>query len=234
VTPALRTVDLTCGYAGTAVVRGLDLEVAAGEVLALLGPNGAGKTTVLSTIAGLLPAIGGTVELAGAPVLGVAPERLARRGLGFVPDDRGLFPSLTVDQHLELRLSRSERSTGRERVVGWFPALAGLLDRPVGLLSGGEQQMVALGQVLVLDPAVLLVDELSAGLAPIVVERLTEVLRDEAAASGGAVVLVEQHAGVALGVADRAVVLNHGDVVAAGPADELRRDWDVLVASYLG
>jgi branched-chain amino acid transport system ATP-binding protein len=234
VTPVLELVDLSAGYGQVPVVRGLDLVVGAGEVVALLGPNGAGKTTTLLTVSGLLSPMGGDVRFGGDSVVGRAPQRLARDGMAHVPDDRGLFPGLTVAEHLDLRGGRRVRTEARTRVLGWFPQLEPLLDRRAGLLSGGEQQMLALAQALLREPRLLMVDEMSLGLAPIVVESLLPIVRRIAAESGCGVLLVEQHAPMALQVADRGVVLNHGDVVAEGSADELRQDWDALLASYLG
>ena len=232
--PVLEIVGLSAGYDRVPVVRDLDLVVGEGEVVALLGPNGAGKTTTLLTVSGLVPALAGTVTFCGAPVSGRKPYRLAREGMAHVPDDRGLFPGLTVADHLDLGGGRRGTAQVRSRVLGWFPQLEPLLGRRVGLLSGGEQQMVALAQALLREPRLLMVDEMSLGLAPIVVESLLPIVRRIAGESGCGVLLVEQHAPMALQVADRAVVLNHGDVVASGSADELRRDWDRLLASYLG
>jgi branched-chain amino acid transport system ATP-binding protein len=234
VTPVLELVDLSAGYGQVPVVRGLDLEVGPGEVVALLGPNGAGKTTTLLTVSGLLSPMSGDVRFVGDSVVGRTPQRLARDGMAHVPDDRGLFPGLTVAEHLDLGGGRRTRTEARTRVLGWFPQLEPLLDRRAGLLSGGEQQMLALAQALLREPRLLMVDEMSLGLAPIVVEALLPIVRRIAAESGCGVLLVEQHAPMALEVADRAVVLSHGDVVAEGSADELRRDWDALLASYLG
>jgi branched-chain amino acid transport system ATP-binding protein len=237
---------LRAGHGRVAVVRELDLTVAAGEVVALLGPNGAGKTTTLLTAAGLLRPLGGDVLVDGSSVVGRRPQRLARDGVSLVPDDRGLFPSLTVAEHLRLvhRSARRRARTGGDgaggtsdvqaEVLEWFPQLRPLLGRPAGLLSGGEQQMLALGRALATRPRVLLVDELSLGLAPIVVESLLPVLRDVATRTGCGVLVVEQHAPMALAVADGAVVMRHGEAVASGSADEVRSDWDRLLASYLG
>ena len=233
-TAVLELDGLSAGYGQVPVVRGLDLTVAAGEVVALLGPNGAGKTTTLLTVSGLLAPMGGGIRFLGTPVAGRKPYLLAREGMAHVPDDRGLFPGLTVSDHLDLGGGRRGRDAARDRVLGWFPQLEALLGRRAGLLSGGEQQMLALAQALLREPRLLMVDEMSLGLAPIVVESLLPVVRRIAAESGCGVLLVEQHAPMALQVADRAVVLNHGDVVATGSSDELRRDWDRLLASYLG
>jgi branched-chain amino acid transport system ATP-binding protein len=224
---------LDAGYGDLAVVRGLDLEVAEGEVVVLMGPNGAGKTTTLLTVSGLLRPIAGDVRFLGSSVVGVRAHLLARRGMAQVPDDRGLFPGLTVGEHLDLGMARGD-ATGIDRVLGWFPALEPLMRRRAGLLSGGEQQMLALAQALLRDPKLLMIDEMSLGLAPMVVERLLPIVRTVAEESGCGVLLVEQHASMALGVADRGYVLSHGVLVAEGPAAVLAADRESLTASYLG
>jgi branched-chain amino acid transport system ATP-binding protein len=224
---------LDAGYGNLAVVRGLDLEVAEGEVVVLLGPNGAGKTTTLLTVSGLLRPIAGDVKFLGRSVVGTKAHHLARQGMAQVPDDRGLFPGLTVREHLELGVSRGDAASV-ERVLGWFPALEPLMRRRAGLLSGGEQQMLALAQALLRDPKLLMIDEMSLGLAPMVVERLLPIVRTIAEESGCGVLLVEQHAAMALRVADRGYVLSHGSLVAEGPAAALAADRESLTSSYLG
>lgn len=230
-TAVLEIEGLRAGYGGLPVVRDLDLTVAPGEVVALLGPNGAGKTTTLLTVSGLLAPLGGTIRFLGEPTAGRKPHRLVRDGLCQVPDDRGLFGDLTVEEHLQLGRASAD---ARAQVLDWFPQLGPLADRRVDLLSGGEQQMLALAQALIRRPSVLMIDEMSLGLAPIVVESLLPIVRRVARESGCGVLLVEQHAPMALEVADAAVVMNHGEVVARGRADELLADWDGLLASYLG
>ncbi len=230
---ALACRELDAGYNGVPVVRGLDLEVAEGELVALLGPNGAGKTTVLLTLAGLLPRIDGEVELHDEPAPNGDPVRMARRGLVLVPDDRSLFRSLTCKENIELG-RRKGRTTTLDDVLDFFPDIRKRLDLHAGDLSGGEQQMLAMARALVQQPSVLLVDELSMGLAPIIVEHLLPTLRTIATGTGVAVVLVEQHVQMALEVADRALVLVHGDLVLEAPAADLLADTSVIERAYLG
>ena len=227
---------LSAGYGGIPVVRDLSLYVKPGEIVALLGPNGAGKTTTLLTISGILRPIEGNVSVLGKPVLGGKPHLVARSGLAHVAEDRSLFFDLTVAENLKLGLTgeRSRQKAAMERAMEFFPALAPLRARRAGLLSGGEQQMLAMARALASEPKALLVDEMSMGLAPIIVERMIPIVRRVADETGTGVIIVEQHVHMALSVADRGYVLNHGNLVLEGSAAELLARRDLLEASYLG
>jgi len=219
------THGLTAGYGGTPAIHGVDLEARAGEVVALLGANGAGKTTTLLALAGELLPIAGTVVFHGDARRRRLHQR-ARRGLGFLTEERCVFMQLTGWQNLKLGRGRPDKA------LALFPELEEHLDKKVGLLSGGQQQMLALGRVLASGPRVLLADELSLGLAPMVVERLLTAVR-AAADDGVAVILVEQHVRQALAVADRVHVLRRGRIVMSGDAADLRGDADSIAAHYL-
>ncbi|MGH2935825.1 MAG: ABC transporter ATP-binding protein [Gaiellaceae bacterium] len=228
----LRLDGLTAGYDGAAVIRDLDLTVAPGEVVALLGANGAGKTTTLRTVSGLVKPIAGRVLFEGRDLARRSPSSRAQLGIAHVPEGRGLFFGLTVADHFRLGY-RGERLDGT-LAYGYFPKLADLRDRRAGLLSGGEQQMLAVARALARNPTLLLLDELSLGLAPVIVEWLLPVVRRFAQERKCAVLLVEQHVHLALEVADRGYVLSHGEIVLQNDADQLRADRHLLVASYLG
>ncbi|GED99785.1 ABC transporter ATP-binding protein [Gordonia spumicola] len=237
--------DLDCGYfQDNPCVRGVDLAVDEGQVIALLGPNGAGKTTLLETLAGLVPRIGGTVSVKGTPVKSGDARRAVRAGMVLVPDDRALFKNLTTEQNLALAIpqrtigglvsNRRSVAEGVAQTVSRFPALEKRLKVKAGQLSGGEQQMLAISRALLQRPNVLLIDELSMGLAPVIVESILPVLREVAASDGTAVILVEQHVRLALDVADRALVLVHGDIVIDESAASLAADPGRLEKAYLG
>jgi len=228
---AIAVRDLHAGRLGVEAVHGIDLTVAAGEVVLLMGPNGAGKTTTLLTIAGVLPAHGGEVEVLGKAVKGGSPRRQIARGLAFVPENRGLFEQLTARENLWLRARGNRDATAA--ALSHFPVLTPLLGRRVGLLSGGEQQMLALACALALRPKALVVDEMTLGLAPIIVAEILPVMR-EVAASGVAVLLVEQHVHSALAVADRCAILQGGRIAYTGAASELEKDTDAIANSYFG
>lgn len=232
-TPVIDVRGLVTGPAGLPAVHGLDLHVGAAEVVALLGPNGAGKSVTLAAIAGHLPVMSGDIDVLGASVKGQSAHVIARRGLALLPSDRGLFSQLTAAENL--RLYRNKKSTKDvDGVLDIFAPLRSILDRKVGLLSGGEQQMLALACSLIADPKVMLIDELSRGLAPVIVQQLLPTLRIVASELGVGVLLVEQHVAGALSVADRAYVLNQGRLVVTGSADQLRSQKNLIEASYLG
>jgi branched-chain amino acid transport system ATP-binding protein len=220
--PVLRVSGLVAGYGDLAAVRSLDLELYAGEVVALLGPNGAGKTTTLLTLAGELPKMAGEVDYMGQPFKGPLHQRV-RRGLAFVPEERSVFMGLSVADNLKVG--------GRpEGALALFPELKPLLGRRAGMLSGGEQQMLTLGRALAMKPKMLLVDELSVGLAPLIVDRLFEALVATAREDGTAILLVEQQARRALRVADRWCLLRRGTLAAAGDADDSDALWESYVS----
>ena len=231
-TVALAIEGLTAGYNQAAVIRNLDLTVADGEVVALLGANGAGKTTTLRAVSGIVKPIAGRVLLDGRDLAPLSPTGRAQLRIAHVPEGRGIFFGLTVAEHLRLGYRGEELDA--ELAYEYFPKLQELGNRRAGLLSGGEQQMLAVGRALARRPRLLLLDELSLGLAPIIVERLLPVIRDYAIESRCAVLLVEQHVHLALEVADRGYVLSHGEVVLENNARELRQDRHLLIASYLG
>ncbi len=222
---------LTVGHGRLVVARDIEVSVRESEICAVVGPNGAGKTTLLATIAGLLPAISGSVSIAGETLATGSARRMSRAGVTLVPDSRALFTTLSTLDNLRV----ADRTGGQaiEEVFELFPGLRAKRKLEAGRLSGGEQQMLALGRALVQQPRVLLIDEMSMGLAPLVVQSLVSTIRDLASNTGMAVVLVEQHVNVALDAADQAIVLVHGDVVMQGGADEVAANPD-LDSAYLG
>jgi branched-chain amino acid transport system ATP-binding protein len=224
---------LDAGYVpGRPVLRNVDISLEGGTVLALLGPNGAGKTTLLLTIAGLQPPLAGHIGLGGAPVRPGSPRAAVKAGLVLVPDDRSLFKGLTVAENLKLAARRG--GTTSEMIFDYFPDLKRRAKVAAGNLSGGEQQMLAIGRALMQDPKVLLVDELSMGLAPVIVESLLPVIRRVVDETGAACVMVEQHVRLALEIADTAMVLAHGDIALRGDARELAADEARIERAYLG
>ncbi|MBA3745169.1 ABC transporter ATP-binding protein [Sporichthya sp.] len=223
--------DLTAGYAGTTVLRGVDLVVPPSSVVALLGPNGAGKTTLLRVLSGLLTPTSGSVVLDGVDVTGESPSQLCGRGLCHVPEGRGIFPSLTVRENLVLLSTAGKEKASIERAVHAFPRLGERLGQVAGTLSGGEQQMLALARTYMQSPSVILLDEVSMGLAPRIVDDIFTFL-EVLAAEGASLLLVEQYVTRALQIADYAYLLNRGSVVFAGEACEL--DADAIAAEYIG
>ncbi len=220
---------------GRAVVRDVSIEVMAGEVTALLGPNGAGKSSLVLGVAGVLKLERGSVKLDGAELAGKRPERIRQAGLAVVPEGRRLLAQLTVEDNLRVAtytLSRDRAQAGRARALELFPELEKRLSNQARSLSGGEQQMVVLAQALVSEPRFLIIDELSLGLAPVVVQRLIPTIRS-VVESGIGVLLIEQFATVALGLANRAYVMEGGQIQYAGHAQELRDKPELLHSAYL-
>ena len=232
--PLLELVGMSAGYNGSPVVRDITLTVGEGEIVALLGANGAGKTTTLSAIAGLIKPLGGTISLGGVSIVGKSAHKLAREGVSLVPEDRALFHELTTRENLRIAGARGKSKQSEEQILELLPELRKCITRKAGLLSGGEQQMLAVGRALVSSPRLLIVDEMSLGLAPVVVERLLPVLRDVAATLGTAVLVVEQHVALAMEVASRAYVLAHGRLTLEGTTAELAKNQALITASYFG
>jgi branched-chain amino acid transport system ATP-binding protein len=229
--PLLELRHVTAAYGRIQVLHGVDLVVPRGQVVALLGPNGAGKTTSLLVATGQHPATAGCVHVAGRHVNGVRPEALARLGVCTIPEGRGVFRSLTVRENLVMASYRGLPSEHIiEVAVARFPRLGERIDQVVGTMSGGEQQMLAMARALATDPALMIIDELSMGLAPLIVGELYELVAG-IARDGVSVLVVEQFARTVLGVADTAVIMQHGRVVAAGPPQDLEAE---LSAAYLG
>jgi branched-chain amino acid transport system ATP-binding protein len=229
--PVLELRGVHAGYGRTTVLRELDLSVAPGEVLALVGPNGAGKTTLLRVASGLLKPQLGTVHVAGADATRQAPFRRAKGGLCLVPEGRGVFADLTVRENLRLQVPPWAESEDVTRALEAFPILGERLDQRAGSMSGGQQQMLALARCWLAKPACVLLDEVSMGLAPRVVDDIFAALKG-LAAEGVALLLVEQYVDRALELADRVQLLERGRTTFAGPADQL--DRDAVLRGYLG
>jgi len=221
--PVLGIAGLTARYGSSTVLRDVDLEVKSGEVVALLGPNGAGKTTLMRAAAGLVHASSGTVSLASVDISRRRPHQRARAGLCLVPEGRGIFPSLTVRENLRLQGSARQRTETLGRIVEAFPVLGDRLGVAAGSLSGGQQQMIALGRCLVTNPSVVMLDEVSMGLAPLIIDQIFEAL-ERLARTGVALLLVEQYVSRALGMADRLYVLTRGQVSWQGRPSEITEE----------
>jgi branched-chain amino acid transport system ATP-binding protein len=220
--PVVELRDIHAGYGTIDVLHGVSFAISPGEVFALLGPNGAGKSTTLKVLNGEVQPSSGDVLLCGQSVLGVSVDALARAGLCTIPEGRGVFPNLTVDDNLRMSTyTGAPLADIRERAFTQFPRLAERRKQLAGTLSGGEQQMLALARALVVDPAVLLIDELSMGLAPIIVERLYEIVAEVAESESIAILIIEQFAHDVLGVATKAGVMLHGRLVTVGSPDEI-------------
>jgi branched-chain amino acid transport system ATP-binding protein len=223
--------DVRAAYDGIDVLYGVDLAVPRGSVVALLGPNGAGKTTTLRVASGLHPPTGGDVIVGGRRANGAKPEELARCGLCLVPEGRGIFPNLSVRENLRMMTySGQSMRTVEDVAFARFPRLRDRRSQLAGTLSGGEQQMLAMGRGLATQPALLLLDELSMGLAPIIVEELYEIVA-QIARDGVSILVVEQFARTVLGVADYAAIMVHGRIARVGPPSELEAE---LSTAYLG
>jgi branched-chain amino acid transport system ATP-binding protein len=223
--------NIHAGYDRIDILFGIDLVVPEGSVVALLGPNGAGKTTTLRVAAGLHPPSSGDVLVAGRRVNGVKPEDLARRGMCLIPEGKGIFPNLTVRENLRMMTyTGASEAEVEERSYSRFPRLKERRTQTAGTLSGGEQQMLAMARGLATDPALLILDELSMGLAPIIVEELYAIVA-QVAKQGVSILVVEQFASTVLGVADYAAIIVHGRIARSGRPSELR---DELSKAYLG
>jgi branched-chain amino acid transport system ATP-binding protein len=232
---SLKIGGLTVRRGGRRVVRDVDIEIPAGEVTALLGPNGAGKSSLVLAVGGILRPESGSIGLGGRDYAGKRPERIRRAGVAIVPEGRRLLPELSVEDNIRVAtytLARNEAQAGRARALELFPELEKRLDAPARALSGGEQQMVVLAQALVSRPKYILIDELSLGLAPVIVNRLIPTIR-EIAESGIGVLLIEQFVTVALGLANRAHIMEGGRLQFSGQAKELRENPDLLHTAYL-
>ena len=233
--PLLQVEKLSAGYGMTPVLFDVDFEISPGELVALIGANGAGKSTLLGALSGLVAISGGVVLFVDRPLTGLRPEAIVASGLIHVPQGRRLFGSMTVQRNLLLgAYRRHDRQVqdDLQRILGYFPALRDKLDREAATLSGGEQQMVAIGRGLMGRPKLLMIDEPSLGLAPNVVDRVMEIVKT-INQDGTAVLLVEQDVVLALEIADRGYVLENGRIVMSGPASNLRRDPAIRKA-YLG
>ena len=235
--PALELDRVAAGYGRVEILHGVSLAVPAGTVVALLGPNGAGKTTTLRAVSGTLPLSRGTIRLDGRRINGRSPSAIARLGVALIPEGRGIFPSLSVRDNIAIAVrcapgaSDEQRRSGFDRIVATFPRLGERLSQAAGTLSGGEQQMLALSRALVAQPRVLMMDEISMGLAPIIVDQLYEAVA-ALRSQGTTILLVEQYLTHALQLADICYVLAKGEVAFVGEPLELRDP--AIVGQYLG
>jgi ABC-type branched-subunit amino acid transport system ATPase component len=232
----LRAEGITAGYGGDPVIRGITVSAGPGQVVSLVGPNGSGKSTLLKGLVGVVRVSSGTVTVGGRQVTNMAPEEIARAGVGYVPQVDDVFGPLTVRENLEMGgylLPRGEVAGRIDKVLTVFPRLAGMVGRSAGKLSGGERKMLAMGRVLMLDPGVFLLDEPTANLAPAIAVALLEEHVRGLAASGAAVLIVEQRARAVLAVSDRTYVLGGGEVRMEGTPAELSASPE-FVESFLG
>ncbi len=232
---ALQIRDLEVPRGGRPVLMGVSLDIPPGEITTLLGPNGAGKSTLVLTIGGALASTAGSISLGDAELRGAKPEKIRSAGVAVVPEGRRLLPNLTVEDNLKVatyNLAAGEAAAGIGRALELFPELEKRFETTARSLSGGEQQMVVLAQALASKPKVVIVDELSLGLAPVIVKRLMPVM-EQVASQGTGVLLIEQFAHVALALANRAYVIEGGQIKYSGTAQELRDDPDIVKAAYL-
>jgi ABC-type branched-subunit amino acid transport system ATPase component len=234
----LDATDLDVHYGRVQVLFDVSIAVAPGEFVALLGTNGAGKSTFLKAVSNLTPPSAGRVHFAGEDITGLAPDRIAAAGLAHVPGGRGMLPDLTVEQNLRLgghllRRDKPRLREGVDRALALFPWMGARRKQLAGTLSGGEQQMLAIGRALVLQPTMLMIDELSLGLAPVIVEELM-VLLQQLNAEGTTILIVEQHATLAMQVASRVLFMEKGQVRFSGDGRELLQREDLLRSVFLG
>lgn len=233
---ALRTEELVAGYGGSPIIHGVSLTVDPGDVVSVVGPNGSGKSTLMKAIVGLLPILSGRVVLGGRDVTGLAPEEMARSGVGYVPQVDDVFPPLTVVENLDMGgylLPRRAVAARVEHVLDVFPQLARMRQRRAGKLSGGERKMLAMGRVLMLDPSLVVLDEPTANLAPVIAHAVLSEHVRSLASTGCSVLVVEQRARAVLEISDRTYVLAGGQVVMDGTPETLSASPD-FVASFLG
>ena len=232
----LKVTDLRVNYGVIPALKGISFEVNQGEVIALIGANGAGKTTTLHTVTGLISPVGGKIEFEGKDITKTPPHKIVAMGMAHVPEGRHVFPDMTVLQNLMLgaftRRDSAEVSATLEVVYKRFPRLKERAKQMAGTLSGGEQQMLAMGRALMSHPKIILMDEPSMGLSPIYVNEIFSII-EQVSSEGTTVLLVEQNARKALSIADRAYVLETGEISASGPADELAND-DAIRKAYMG
>jgi branched-chain amino acid transport system ATP-binding protein len=232
----LEVKGLRAGYGQTEVLHGLDFELEEGGITTILGANGAGKTTTLRAICGMVR-VGGGITLGGQAIAGKATEDIVRMGVAHVPDGRGTFVQLTTEENVRLgaytRSNKAQVAADLERVYHYFPRLKERRAQQAGTLSGGEQQMLAISRALMLSPKLLLLDEPSFGLAPLIVQEIYRILREINAKERVSMLLVEQNANIALGVADHAYLLETGNIVMSGTSDVIKND-ETIRKSYLG
>ena len=232
----LEVTDLRVGYGSVPALHGISLEVEEGEIVAILGPNGAGKTTTLATISGLLKAWSGKIVFDGQDITAASPAKIVSLGIAHVPEGRRVFPALSVEENLKLgswvqRANQERISTAMDRVFHYFRVLNERRTQLAGTLSGGEQQMLAIGRALMSGPKMLIIDEAALGLAPVMVETVFEIVK-EIRRDGNTVLLVEQNAPVTLALADRVYLMQRGEITTGGPAAEIREGG--VLDAYLG